>query len=219
MSAADAHQPTVVITGGAGGWGPALARRFEQDGFHAVLAELDGRDPARSRALVERVVAERGAIDVWVNGATVEHGGPSETLASAAWDNNLSTVLTVAFYGAQAAGAHMLARGRGVIVNVGTVEAYQAREGHAADSAAQAGLVALTRALGVEWAGRGVRVVGVAAGLPLDEAVSERRIPLRRAGMPEEIAEAVFFVASDEAAFMVGETLRVDGGWTAYHLF
>ena len=67
-----------------------------------------------------------------------------------------------------------------------------------------------------------MRVVGVAAGRPLDGAVpafSERRIPLRRAGTPEEIAEAVFFVASDEAAFMVGETLRVDGGWTADHLF
>lgn len=243
---------TVVITGGGAPLGLALARRFTQAGAQVVLADLDVafirslaeglqrdglavafeplevRRPLDCLALVERVAAARGGIDVWVNGASLAQAafaptGPSEALGLEDWQASLEIMLSSAFYGARAVGAHMLARGRGVIVNLATVEAYQARAGHALHSAAYAGVVALTRALGVEWASRGVRVVGVAAGLPPDRdpaaAISERRIPLRRAGTPEELAEAVFFVASDEAAFIVGETLRVDGGWTAYHLF
>jgi NAD(P)-dependent dehydrogenase (short-subunit alcohol dehydrogenase family) len=79
--------------------------------------------------------------------------------------------------------------------------------------------------LGIEWAKRGVRVVGVLAG-PLatgqadeERRTLERRSPMHRLGMREEVAEAVLYVASDQASYVVGETLRVDGGWTAYQLF
>jgi 3-oxoacyl-[acyl-carrier protein] reductase len=245
---------TVVVTGGAGGLGQAFARRFAQAGAHAVLADadhvtgerhaarlreeglravfepLDVRDPAQCRALVERVIAQRGAIDVWVNNAGAAQHGLAEALPREAWDDTLTTILSGAFYCAQAAGAHMLARGRGVIINVAGVDAFQAIEGRAASGAAKAGLAALTRAMGIEWAARGVRVVGLAPGELLsggDEAsappeaaaLHAHRTPLRRLGTAEEIAEAAFYLASDEAAFVVGETLRVDGGWTAYHLF
>ncbi len=236
---------TVVVTPGASEFGLALGRRLGQAGAHVVLADhdpdfaaaqaaklhaeglsasfaqLDGRDPAQCRALVERVVAECGTLHGWVNGEAVAAIGAAETLAPTAWEESLVSILSAAFYGAQAAGAQMLKQGRGVIVNVASVDAYQAQAGRAAASAAAAGLVALTRALGVEWAGRGVRVVGVAAGPPpdADQAAHARRTPLRRLATPADLAEAAFFLASDEAAFIVGETLRVDGGWTAYHLF
>jgi NAD(P)-dependent dehydrogenase (short-subunit alcohol dehydrogenase family) len=182
-------------------------------------------DPEQSRELVDHVVTEHGRLDVWVNAASLFHTGPAETLAPEVWESSLATMLSGAFYGAQAAGAHMLQRGRGVIVNVAAADAYQAIEGRVAYSTAMAGLVSLTRALGVEWAARGVRVVGIAPGAvegnssTPDEALHAHRTPLHRLGTPEEIAEAVLFLASDEAAFIVGETLRVDGGWVAYHLF
>ena len=91
---------------------------------------------------------------------------------------------------------------------------------------------ALTEALGIEWAKRGVRVVGIAPGVILtdmvrqtveegqgDLAAWERRTPMRRLGTVDEIAEAALFLSSAEASYIVGETLRVDGGWTAYQLF
>ncbi|MEP7355624.1 MAG: SDR family NAD(P)-dependent oxidoreductase [Anaerolineales bacterium] len=242
---------TVVVAGGARGLGLAIARRFTRAGALAVIADrdqeagpraveslrlegqqaafepLDVRDPHQSQTLVERVVAERGAIDVWVNNAGATHRGPAQTLPRSDWDDSLASMLTGAFYCAQAVGAHMLARGQGVIVNVASVDAYQAIEGRVAASTAAAGLVMLTKALGIEWAPRGVRVVGIAPG-PLQSdgrpddipaAVYEHRVPLRRLGSVEEAAEAVFFLASAEAAFVVGETMRVDGGWSAYHLF
>src|SRR6185436_20967723 len=102
---------------------------------------------------------------------------------------------------------------------------FQAIEGGVADSTARAGLVMLTQALGIEWAARGVRVVGIAPGAVRTNqdqpgiapgtatTILERRTPLRRLGTAEEIAEAVFFLASNEASFVVGETMRVDGGW------
>jgi 3-oxoacyl-[acyl-carrier protein] reductase len=184
------------------------------------------RDPAQSRALVERVVAMHGGLDVWINCAATLSTGAAEGLSPAEWEESVDTMLSGSFYCAQAAGAHMLARGRGVIVNIASVDAYQAVEGRAAYSAAMGGLVSLTRALGVEWAARGVRVVGLAPGAIAEKTVDAtgaarqiHRTPLRRLGTAEEIAEAVLFLASDEAAFVVGETLRVDGGWAAYHLF
>ena len=141
-------------------------------------------------------------------------------------------MLSGAFYCAQAVGRRMLARRSGVIVNVASVNAYQPIEGRAAYSVAKAGLVSLTEALGIEWASRGVRVVGVAPGVVMTDLVAagivagtasldtyQRRTPMHRLGEIDEVAEAVAFLASPAASYIVGETLRVDGGWTAYQLF
>jgi NAD(P)-dependent dehydrogenase (short-subunit alcohol dehydrogenase family) len=141
-------------------------------------------------------------------------------------------MLSGAFYCSQAAGRRMLDRGAGVIVNIASVNGYFPIEGRVAYSVAKAGLVMLTQALGIEWASRGVRVVGVAPGVVMTELVAravatgaasvetyERRTPMRRLGDVEEVAEAVAFLTSDEATYITGETLRVDGGWSAYQLF
>lgn len=246
----------VVITGAGQGLGLAFARRFAQAGAHVVVAEanqttgcaaaealraegfsaqfepLDVRDPQQSAALVDRLADQRGHIDVWINNAGISRLGPAETLPIADWDDSIAVMLSGAFYCAQAAGRHMLARGAGVIVNIASVTGMAHHHDRAAYSVAKAGVIALTEALGVEWAGRGVRVVGVAPAVVLTEMVRatveqgqgtlevfERRTPMRRLGTPEEIAEAVFFLAGDEASYITAETLRVDGGWIAYQLF
>jgi len=200
--------------------------------FRVQSTQIDVRDPAACRVLADAVAAEHGRLDVWVNNAGVWRRAPAETMPAAAWEDSLAVMLSGAFYGSQAAAAHMLPAGRGVIVNISSVEAYQIVEGHVAYSVAKAGLVQLTEALGVEWAGRGVRVVGVAPGvlatgwLERDAGwgaalaqTYERRTPMHRLGQPEEVAEAVLFLASDEASYITAETLPVDGGWTAYQLF
>ncbi len=246
----------IVITGAARGLGLGMAKRFARDGAHVVItdidqtagersaqqlrsegasvqfAPLDVRDPAQSNALVERLVDEQGHLDIWVNNAGVAYKGPAETLPLNEWDQSIAVMLSGAFYCAQAAGRQMLAQGRGVIVNVASVGGYKYIEGRVAYSVPKAGIIMLTQALGVEWAKRGVRVVGIAPGVVMTEMVQkgieegtarldlyERRTPMRRLGSVEEIAEAVYWLASDEASYVVAETMIVDGGWTAYQLF
>lgn len=247
---------TVVITGAGRGLGLGMARRFGRAGAHIVIAEfdavtgaraaetlraerlsasfepLDVRDPAQSLALVDKVVRDRGRLDVWVNNAGISHIGPAETHPREVWDSHIAVMLSGAFYCAQAAGRQMLAQGKGVIVNIASINAHQFIEGRLAYSVAKAGLVALTEALGIEWAKRGVRVVAVSPAVVMTDMVKEvlekkqgsvdvyeHRTPMRRLGMVDEVAEAVLFLASDEASYITAETLRVDGGWLAYNMF
>jgi 3-oxoacyl-[acyl-carrier protein] reductase len=233
---------TVVVAGVGESLGAGITRAFGRAGAHVVVADngvdeglveallaegvsashegLDPADPERIAALVARVVEDRGRLDVWVNNLSVRHKGPAETLAPEAWRESVDVVLSGAFYCCQAAGRQMLAQGEGVIVNVSSVEGYKAVDGGVAPCVAHAGLAMLTQALGVEWAGRGVRVVGTAPGsLAEGFSVDGRRAPLGRPGTVEEVAEAILYLASGEASYVTAETLRVDGGWTAYQLF
>ena len=246
----------VVVTGAGRGLGFGMARRFGQEGAQVVIAELDPetgveaasklqeegiqavfelldvRDPAQSIALVDKLVQDRGHIDVWVNNAGVAYKAPAESISIKAWDESIAVLLSGAFYCSQAVGKKMLEQGLGVIVNIASVGGIQHIEGRVAYSVPKAGLIMLTQALGIEWAKRGVRVVGIAPGVVMTEMVQKsldegtasldaylRRTPMRRLGSIEEIAEAVLFLASDQASYIVGEVMRVDGGWAAYQLF
>ena len=247
---------TVVVAGNGRGLGLGLARRFGQAGAHVVIAHTDaraGEDAARTlqgealsvsyerldlrdqvqvTALVGRVAGDHRRIDVWVNNLSVARKGAAEALTREAWQESVDTTLSGTFYCCQAAGRHMLTQGRGVIVNVTSVDGFQAIEGSAASCVAHAGLVMLTQVLGIEWASRGVRVVGIAPGaLATDFAQDganegsdvrrayERRTPLRRMGTVEEVTEAILYLTGEEASYVTAETMRVDGGWTAYQLF
>ena len=246
----------VVITGAGRGLGLGMARRFGQEKAHVVIAELDPEtgqraaaglqgegisaafepldvcQPEQSLALVDRLVKAHGHIDVWVNNAGIAHKAPAESISIEAWDESIAVLLSGAFYCSQAVGRQMLAQGSGVIINIASVGGMQHIEGRIAYSVPKAGLIMLTQALGVEWAKRGVRVVGIAPGVVMTELVQKgidegtarldaylRRTPMRRLGTIEEIAEAAVFLASDQASFITGEVMRVDGGWASYQLF
>jgi NAD(P)-dependent dehydrogenase (short-subunit alcohol dehydrogenase family) len=246
----------VVITGAGRGLGLGMARRFGQEGAHVVVAELnpevgtqaaaslvderisavfeplDVSQPEQSIDLVERVVNRNGHIDVWVNNAGIAYKAPAESITIEAWDESIAVMLSGVFYCSQAAGRQMLAQGSGTIVNIASVGGMQHIEGRVAYSVPKAGVIMLTQALGIEWAKRGVRVVGIAPGVVMTELVQKgidegtakldaylRRTPMRRLGQVDEIAEAVLFLASDQASYIIGEVMRVDVGWAAYQLF
>jgi NAD(P)-dependent dehydrogenase (short-subunit alcohol dehydrogenase family) len=237
-----------VVTGGARGIGEAIGRRFHAEGGTIAVWDVDPAAAAEtadalggsahacdvaSRPAVEAATAEtlarHGRIDVLVNNAGVAIAGPSETVSDSDWNTSIGIMQTGVFLCSQAVGRHMLERGSGVIVNISSINAWEAFPMRLAYCAAKAAVVAMTEVLAIEWAERGIRVNAVAPGVTrtalvqkgIDEGVVdvaryEARTPMHRFAEPDEIARAVAYLADDEqASFVTGTTLRVDGGWSA----
>jgi NAD(P)-dependent dehydrogenase (short-subunit alcohol dehydrogenase family) len=161
-----------------------------------------------------------GGVDGWVNDVGVpSRSVPASSLDDGEWRTEVSDRLGLLFSLTRVAARTMENSNRaGVIVNLASADAFRASEHHVAASVLSAGIVTLTKALGVEWASRGIRVVGVA--IPAVRARTPlRRAPMRRTADPLEIASAVEFLLSDEAGYVVAEMLVVDGGWSIYDLF
>ncbi|AYG82331.1 Glucose 1-dehydrogenase 2 [Streptomyces hundungensis] len=233
---------TALITGAARGIGAAIARRLTDEGARVLVADIDmGQADATAAALkgavarhcdvsdrasVEAAVAfaveEFGRLDVLVNNAysCTPDAERFENEDDEEWARDLDVTLTGAFRCARAALPHLAASGRGAIVNIGSVNGEQDFGNHAY-SAAKAGLASLTRTLAGDAAPRGVRVNLVHPGTIRTpawegrEAQLERlarQYPMGRVGEPEDIAAAVAFLASADASWITGTTLRVDGG-------
>jgi meso-butanediol dehydrogenase/(S,S)-butanediol dehydrogenase/diacetyl reductase len=235
----------VLITGAARGIGEATGRRLASEGARVLVTDVDAERAAKTagdipgaasfgcdvadRTAVEAAVAyavERfGTLDVLVNNAfscsldtSMFEDQPDDT-----WHRDLDISLTGAFRCARAALPYLAASGRGAIVNIGSVNGEQDFGNHAY-SAAKAGLASLTRTLAGDAAARGVRVNQVNLGTVRTPSWSGREAqldavsrlyPLGRVGEPEDIAAAVAFLASRDAAWITGTTLRVDGGLLA----
>ncbi len=218
-------QTRVVIVGSNVQAGGADALQLQQAGCVCSFEPADVRDAAQCAALVRQITASATRIDAWINASAVTHPGAAETLAPSQWEECMSGILGATFFASQSAARHMLLNSGGVIVNIASMDGCYHQAGHVAPGVAMAGVIALTQALGIEWAARGVRVVGVAHGALDDDGTAGagqpnlRRIPMRRAASLAEVAEAVFYLAGPQASYVVGETLRIDGGFGAYQLF
>lgn len=202
-----AAQETVAAIAEAGGTAEALT--------------LDVRDPASVKAAVDAFGAS-GGVQVLVNNAAVVEDAAFPMMEVPAWEGVISTNLTGAFLCCRAVAPAMMAAKSGAIVNVVSVAGIRASPGQASYAASKGGLVALTMTLGAEMARWGVRVNAVMPGLletgmgqRLNHRIREDRkaaIPLGRLGDAHEVAEATLFLASDQASYVVGQVLVVDGG-------
>jgi NAD(P)-dependent dehydrogenase (short-subunit alcohol dehydrogenase family) len=220
----------------SGGARVALVAR-SADRLHAIAAELhnapivvavDLLDPGAVERIATVVLAEFGGLDVLVNNAAIERNQPASKVTAEAIDDTLFVNLRQAFMLCSAF-AKALFASKGSIVNITSTAATGAGGTQGAYAASKGGLNTLTKNLANEWASKGVRVNAVAPGLvdteiwePTFERLGEdnvrsnfvRGVPLGRWGTAEEIAEVACFLASDKAAYVTGQVVRVDGGMT-----
>ena len=190
-------------------------------GGSAKAFRADVADPAACAALVKEVSAEFGSLDVLVNNAGITRDTLALRMKEADWDAVLATNLSAAFHLSKAALRGMVRAEHGRIINVSSVVGITGNPGQANYVAAKAGLIGLGKALASEYAGRGITVHAVAPGFiesdmtaGLDDSLKENylsRIPAGRFGQPEEVAAVVAFLAGDDAAYVNGQTIAVDG--------
>jgi NAD(P)-dependent dehydrogenase (short-subunit alcohol dehydrogenase family) len=219
----------VAVTDIDGAAARAVADVIGGEGHHAWPATLDVSSEGQADSVIAEAVARFGRIDVLVNNAGVGARTAAVDLALERWQRVLDIGLSGAFLCARSAARHMIGRGSGAIVNVSSIMGLcgGGLYPNAAYHAVKGALVNLTRALALEWAPHGIRVNAVAPAFTrtalveplLADAEMTRKIidatPLGRLVEPEEVASAVLFLASDEAAMITGHTLPVDGGWLA----
>ena len=199
---------------------------IEASGGAAIAFRADMAKEREIRSLFMQVFKKVGSLDILVNSAGLETIRPFLTLPLKDWDQVMSVNLRAVFLCSQLAAQNMVKRKRGVIINISSVHAFLPWVGGAHYCASKGGLEMLMKTTALELAGKGVRVNNVAPGAIatpinnswLHDAAKRRRelkrIPLHRIGRPEEVAKAVLYLASDEASYVTGTTLVIDGGRT-----
>jgi 3-oxoacyl-[acyl-carrier protein] reductase len=206
-----------------------------QDAAEAMVVELtaqgrtvraiqaDVRDGARAQAIVEEIVEQRGRVDVLVNSAGIVRDGLMAAMTPDQWRDVLEVNLFGTYNFCRAVAQHMSYQRKGSIVNLSSTAAEFPSRGQVNYAASKGGVEGLTRAMAKEFAPRSVRVNAVAPGLidtDLSKAVRglvgdriKDVIPMKRIGTPDDVANVVTFLASDEAGYVTGQVLRVDGGF------
>src|SRR3954452_1461939 len=233
----------ILVFGGAGGIGGKVAAHLAAAGSRVVIADLheadsqaqvvlcDITDPEQCDRAAQTAVDRYGRLDGVVNCAGISKPHDSLSLPPADWARMVDIQLNGSFYVAQACAKRMWETG-GAIVFITSINAEAAFPRRAAYCSAKAGVAMLTKVLAIEWADRRIRVnaVGpahvatamtqrnIAAG-NVSETQINARIPLGRLAQPVDVADAVSFLLSDQAGFITGQSLYVDGGWLAYGYF
>ena len=203
----------------------AVAREIAERGGKAVAVGVDVGDAGQVQAFVERVVAEFGRLDVMFANAGIAHAAPFLAHPEAQWQRVLRVNLTGVFLCCQAAARQMVTQGGGRIITVASINGFRGVENLVGYNVAKAGVVELTRTMAVELAQHHIAVNAIAPAqidtrltrtLPEDARRRRvERIPMGRFGEPEEVARAALFLASDDASYITGHTLAVDGGYLA----
>ena len=229
---------TALVTGGSRGIGRAIALELARAGARVTLSYRSGRDEAEgvaqevgARAVqadvadpeqARRLVDESGDLDILVNNAGLTRDGLIARMSDDDWSDVIETNLGGVFHTCRAAARGMMRRRSGSIVNISSIVGLHGNPGQTNYSASKAGIIGFTKALARELGNRGVRANVVAPGYVdtrLTQAIAEEmrqlmlaNTPLGRFGEPEDVAGAVRFLCSDDASFITGEVLLVDGG-------
>ncbi len=203
------------------------ARQIDAAGGSALVTPTDVTRYAEVEALMDRAAREWGGLDVVVNNAGIAAVTPLAEATPEEWRAIVDVNLTGVFNGCRAAAPYLIARGAGKVINLASVLGAVGLPGYALYGATKGGVIALTRALGVEWARHNVQVNAIAPGWFVtdmnerafaDPKINERLtrdIPMRRTGRLEEIGPLAVFLASSGSDFMTGQTIFLDGGHTA----
>jgi gluconate 5-dehydrogenase len=248
MTLFDLTGRTALITGAARGIGYALASALAQAGARVVLnartqagleeaartlresgaevavSRFDVTDPAAIGAAVDAIEASVGPIDILVNNAGIQRRAPLEKFDDRDWRELMATNLDSVYYVSKAVARHMIARGRGKIINIGSVQCELARPTIAPYTASKGAVKNLTKGMCADWARYGLQINAIGPGYfatPLNQALVadpvfdewlRKRTPAGRWGKLEDLHGAVVFLASSAADFVNGHTLYVDGG-------
>ena len=236
-----------LVTGSSQGIGLALARGLTEAGARVVLngrdatklaaaaasipgaltLGFDATDHVAVRAAIDGFEADTGPIDILVNNAGMQHRAPLEDFPPEAFERLLHTNISSVFHAGQACARHMIARGRGKIINIASVQTALARPGIAPYTATKGAVGNLTKGMATDWARYGLNCNAIAPGYfetPLNDALVadpaftawlEKRTPAGRWGRVEELVGACVFLASEASSFVNGHILYVDGGITA----
>jgi glucose 1-dehydrogenase len=206
--------------------------QVQQEGVRDVLVQGDVSQEEDVVRMVGQAVSGLGGLDVLINNAGIQISRSSEELSSEDFDKVLSVNVRGAFLCAREAIRHFLAEGRpGVIINVSSVHQLIPKPEYLGYSVSKGGMQNLTRTLALEYADRGIRVNGIGPGAtvtpinrawiddPVKRQQVESHIPMRRAGTADEMGAVACFLASDDAAYITGQTIFVDGGLTLFPSF
>lgn len=218
------HGARLVINGRNKANVKAAAATLRAEGHSVFEAAFDVTDAEATRSEIGRIETEIGALDILINNAGMQFRTPLEDFPHDKWRQLLETNISSAFYAAQAAAVFMIARRRGKIINMASVQSELARPGIAPYAATKGAIRNLTRGMATDWARHGLQVNAIAPGYfktPLNQALVDsaefsdwlvKRTPAGRWGEVHELIGAAVFLASDASSFVNGHTLFVDGG-------
>jgi 3-oxoacyl-[acyl-carrier protein] reductase len=206
-----------------------VAQEIRKIGRRSIVIQADVSNKTVVEKMVKEVVKQFSKVDILVNNAGMSVVGPSERLKENLWRRGIDVMLTGVFFCSQAAGKEMIKQKSGKIINIASVNGIDAFPERACYCSAKAGVIALTKVLGCEWARHNINVNAVAPGYVETDLVKNLvsqgtldinelagRTPDGKLARCEDVADTVVFLASEDSQHIVGQTIVVDGGWTAY---
>ena len=214
---------TAIVTGAARGIGKAIALKFAAEGANVAFTDLViDENGLNTEKVVNLIKEEFGSVDILVNNAGITKDGLMMRMSEAQWDAVIAVNLKSAFNFIHACTPIMMRQRGGSIINMASVVGVHGNAGQCNYSASKAGMIGLAKSIAQELGSRGVRANAIAPGFIITDMTNQlseevkaewaKRIPLRRGGTPEDVANIATFLASDMSSYVTGQVIQVDGG-------